>query len=83
MAEMTNLTDRIAQLRERKGGSRIVGGNRPGPEEPEKAPARKKKKTRFRERKLAPDYFAIFVYTLLAFTLGVQFFLIVWLDFVL
>jgi hypothetical protein len=74
MAELTNLTDRISHLRERKGSSPVIsGGDGPGP-----PPKRKKPKPP--ERKFANDYFMFFVYALLCVALIVQIGLIAWLD---
>jgi nitrate reductase NapE component len=75
MAELTNLTDRISHLRDRKGGSSVVKGGG-APEAPE-APSRKRSRP---ERKFATDYFMLFVYSLLAVALVAQLALIVWLD---
>ncbi|MGB0744501.1 MAG: hypothetical protein ACPGSB_08235 [Opitutales bacterium] len=75
MAELTNLTDRISHLRDRKGSSLIVkGGSVPDtPRQPERKRPRP-------ERKLTTDYFMLFVYALLAVALVTQLALIVWLD---
>ena len=75
MAELTNLTDRISHLRDRKGGSPLVQGTN-GPKAPKKGFDSKKQP----ERKLATDYFMLFVYALLAVALIAQLTLIVWLD---
>lgn len=75
MAELTNLTERISHLRDRKGSSPVVKGTG-GPEAPGKSTQTKKPP----ERKLAPDYFMLFVYALLAVALAAQLALIVWLD---
>jgi nitrate reductase NapE component len=76
MPEPTNLTDRISYLRDRKDRSPIVqGGEAPAPK---KNP--QKNKRRRPERKLANDYFMLFVYALLAIALVTQLGLIVWLD---
>ena len=90
MGELTNLTDRLSHLRDRKGGSDIVRGQNPKPEKPPVAPktpkAQKAKSKPARplkinsERKFAPDYFMFFAYTLLGIALGAQLFLILWLD---
>lgn len=75
MAELTNLTDRISHLRDRKGSSPVMqGGNTPEP--PQSAPLKKRRS----ERKFATDYFMLFVYALLAIALVAQLGLIVWLD---
>jgi hypothetical protein len=76
MPELTNLTDRISHLRDRKGSSPVVQGGG-APEEPKKAAQKKRKRP---ERKFATDYFMLFVYALLAIALMVQLALIVWLD---
>lgn len=76
MAELTNLTDRISHLRDRKGGSSIVKGGG-APAAPEAAPKHKRSRP---ERKFATDYFMLFVYALLAVALVAQLALIVWLD---
>lgn len=76
MAELTNLTDRISHLRDRKGGSAVVqGGNR------ETRPPGKMRK-RSPERRFATDYFMVFVYALLGIAVFTQFVLIAWLDIV-
>lgn len=75
MPELTNLTDRISHLRDRKGGSPVMQGGGT-PREPEK-PERKRRRP---ERKFATDYFMLFVYALLAVALVAQLALIVWLD---
>ena len=76
MASPTNLTDRISNLRDRKGGSAVVSGE--GMKETKRSP-KKRGKVRS-ERRLADDYFMMFVYALLAFAFAGQLFLIVWLD---
>ena len=76
MASPTNLTDRISNLRDRKGGSAVVRG-----ETPQDNDFRQKEKRKVKnERRLADDYFMMFVYALLAFAFASQLFLIVWLD---
>jgi hypothetical protein len=74
MSSPTNLTDSIARLRDRKGGSDIVSGQRPagGP------PTSRSKSNR--ERRFATDIFMIFAYTLLGIATICQLVLIVWLD---
>ena len=76
MAELTNLTDRISHLRDRKGSSPVVqgGGSEPQPQ--------KAARLRAPERRFANDYFMVFVYTLLGIALFTQFVLIAWLDFI-
>lgn len=74
MAELTNLTDRISHLRDRKGGSPVMKGS-PPPEAPKPS-----KKPKTPERKFATDYFMLFVYALLAVALVTQLGLVVWLD---
>jgi hypothetical protein len=74
MAELTNLTDRIAHLRDRKGSSPIVQGAA------QKPPPAKRISTNGRERKFATDYFMWFVYGLLVIALVAQIVLIIWLD---
>ena len=74
MAELTNLTDRISHLRDRKGSSAVVKGS--GAPQAPKAQRPK----RLPERKFATDYFMLFVYALLAIALVTQLALIVWLD---
>ena len=73
---MTNLTDRLSQLRERKAHSAVLGKPPRKPSSGAKAPGN----TSARERRLRTDYFAIFAYSLLAAALAVQWVLIVWLD---
>jgi len=74
MAELTNLTDRISHLRDRKGGSAIVRGGGSAPPTPRKVGKRSP------ERRFATDYFMIFVYALLGIAVCTQFVLIAWLD---
>lgn len=74
MAELTNLTDRISHLRDRKGGSAIVQGGGPEPIPPAKG------RTRPPERRFATDYFMVFVYALLGIAICTQFLLIAFLD---
>jgi len=71
----TNLTDRIAQLRERKGGSPILRSQLPA--EPP-SPVRAKRPPA--ERKMATDYFVVFSYGLLVVALCAQLALLLWLD---
>lgn len=78
MAELTNLTDRLSHLRDRKGGSAIVGGKEPAPEKPNRKKVSMPSPNR--ERKFATDYFMIAAYALLAVALGAQFVLLMWLD---
>jgi len=72
MSELTNLTDRIAHLRERKGTSEVLQANRP-PSRPSRHPLTK-------ERKFATDTFMLFAYGLVCIALMAQFILIFWLD---
>jgi len=74
MSELTNLTDRLAHLRDRKGSSPVITGNESKPTPPRKT--RKK----LPERRFATDYFMFFVYALLAVAVFTQFVLIAWLD---
>ena len=74
MAELTNLTDRLSHLRDRKGGSPVVQGGQM-PEAP-----KLKVKRKLSERKFATDYFMLFVYALLAVAMLAQLALIGWLD---
>ena len=76
MSELTNLTDRISHLRERKSGSPIIQGD---PEREQKSQAPKKKSAP-KERRFATDYFMLFVYALLTVAMISQFALIIWLD---
>jgi hypothetical protein len=86
MAELTNLTDRISHLRDRKGGSPVMQGGGHEPETPKSrepgAKDRKKAIRRSPERRFANDYFMVFVYALLAIAILTQFVLIAWLDFI-
>lgn len=77
MSELTNLTDRISHLRDRKTGSPIIKGD---PEREQKS--QPKKKSAPRERRFSTDYFMLFVYALLGVAVLSQFVLIVWLDLV-
>lgn len=74
MSELTNLTDRISHLRDRKAGSPIIQGD-PNRERPQE-----QKKSAPRERRFATDYFMLFVYALLAVAVLSQLVLIAWLD---
>ncbi len=71
MAELTNLTDRITHLRDRKGDT----GGAPPPSKPGKGSS-----VTSRQRAFAPDSFMLFVYVLLGVALVAQLALIVWLD---
>ena len=77
MAELTDLTDRISHLRDRKGSSPVVQGGVRETNQPFK-PSRRKLK----ERHFANDYFMIFVYALLGVAIVTQFALLLWLDIV-
>jgi hypothetical protein len=74
MSSPTNLTDSLSRLRDRKGGSDIVSGQRPTG-----APPSSRAKSS-RERRFATDYFMLFAYTLLGIATVCQLVLIVWLD---
>jgi len=76
MAELTNLTDRLSHLRDRKGGSPVMQRGQT-PETP-----KAKGKRKLPERKFATDYFMLFVYALLAVAMLTQLVLIGWLDFI-
>lgn len=80
MAELTNLTDRIAHLRDRKTGSPIIQGDPEREQRPKNS--RPPNATLTRERRFSNDYFVVFVYTLLGIALLTQFTLIAWLDIV-
>lgn len=73
MSELTNLTDRIAHLRDRKGSSPVMDSTN-------RAPAPPSKPNAIRERRFATDTFMLFAYGLLAIALAAQLVLIVWLD---
>lgn len=75
MSELTNLTDRLSHLRDRKTGSPIIQGD---PEREQKS--HPKKKSAPNERRFSTDYFMLFVYTLLVVAVLSQFALIAWLD---
>jgi hypothetical protein len=75
MPELTNLTDRISHLRDRKGSSPVVQGGARGANNPSKSLRRK-----LPERRFANDYFMIFVYALLVVAALTQFALLAWLD---
>jgi nitrate reductase NapE component len=77
MPELTNLTDRISHLRDREGSSPLI----PGGGAPQKPQNRHPQRGR-PERRLATDYFMLFVYALLGIALVAQLGLIVWLDLV-
>jgi hypothetical protein len=74
MSSPTNLTDRLSHLRERKGGSEVVNGQRPTC----KTPSTRGKTSS--ERRFATDTFMLFAYTLLGIATICQLILIVWLD---
>lgn len=74
MSSPTNLTDSIARLRDRKGSSKIVSGQRPAV----KPPAPRSKPCS--ERRFATDMFMLFAYALLGIATICQLILIVWLD---
>lgn len=78
MGEMTNLTDRLTHLRERKSGSPIIQGDPDRETEPEKAQSAKA--SGIRERRFSTEYFVIFVYALLSVAMLTQFLLIAALD---
>ena len=68
MSDITNLTDRITHLRDRK--------NKAGASQ---APLPRQKNAK-RERRFATDFFMLVAYSLLGAAILCQFFLIVWLD---
>jgi len=72
MSDVTNLTNRITHLRDRKNKAGI------GPEGTRKTPLKGKKTTR--ERRFATDFFMLIAYSLLGAAILSQCFLIVWLD---
>ena len=76
MSSPTNLTGRLAQLREREDSflKQQPGGQNPAP----KSTVLSKR----RERKFATDSFMLFAYSLFAAALIIQVVLIVWLDLV-
>lgn len=79
MSELTNLTDRITHLRDRKSGSKVLSN----PEQPphRKTPKKRPQTRSSSERKVATDYFMCFVYALLAVSIAIQIGLIASLDF--
>jgi hypothetical protein len=78
MAEMTNLTDRLTHLRDRKQSSPIIQGDPNREQKPKKDD--RAEVSSIRERRFATDYFMFFVYTLLGVAVVTQLILIVWLD---
>ena len=74
MADLTNLTDRIAHLRHRTKKSRGTKANS------QLLPTTKQTPSSLRERRFANDSFMIFVYTLLAIALLSQIGLFLSLD---
>lgn len=74
MSELTNLTDRIAHLRDRKGSSTVTDSTH------HRMPAPSNQPAAIRERRFATDTFMLFAYGLLVIALGAQLVLIVWLD---
>lgn len=83
MPELTNLTDRLAHLRDRKAPAAEKIGLEPE-HKPSKKPKRKAKTPakKLPERRFASDYFMIFVYVLLIIAVITQFALIASLDIV-
>lgn len=77
MSELTNLTDRLAHLRDRKSGSQIMQTQN-APKAPK--PTKQKPVVVSGERRMATDYFMLFAYGLLTASLVCQVGLIVWLD---
>jgi len=83
MPELTNLTDRISHLRDSKTGSRIISGDQHsnGPDKPKSKKKKVKvKSANWAERRMATDYFMIFVYALLGISMCCQIGCILWLD---
>jgi hypothetical protein len=78
MAELTNLTDRLAHLRDRKSAAPMLSGDAPDSQIPKKTPKKSRKK--LVGRRFANDYFMVFVYVLLGVAVLTQFVLIAWLD---
>ncbi len=74
MASPTNLTERISQLRQRKGG--FLPDQQPQP--PLSSP--KSPQAPVKARKFATDTFMLLAYGLFAAALAAQLFLIAWLD---
>jgi hypothetical protein len=74
MSSPTNLTDQIAQLRSKKHGTELFGG------QPTPAAPRNSAPKACSERRFATDLFMLFAYSLLGIALCTQLFLIVWLD---
>lgn len=74
MSDITNLTEHITHLSERKDKATFDQRNHSG-----KSDRPVKLKTK-RERRFATDYFMIVAYSLLGFALLSQLFLIFWLD---
>lgn len=78
MAEITNLTDRLTHLRERKPGAPIIQGDPDREKKPKKTPTARS--AHLRERSFPADYFVIVAYTLFGVAILTQFLLIAWLD---
>ena len=76
MASPTNLTERISQLRQRKGG--FLPDQQPRP--PLAPPDSPQTPAPVKARKFATDSFMLFAYGLFAAAIAAQLFLIVWLD---
>ncbi|MGJ8640532.1 MAG: hypothetical protein ACSHYA_14180 [Opitutaceae bacterium] len=74
MSTPTDLTNRIAHLRNREGDTPIIS-QPPLPDQPQKHNNEKSS-----ERKFAVDSFMLFVYGLLGVALIAQIILIFWLD---
>tara|TARA_R110002111_G_scaffold260663_1_gene332458 strand:- start:33 stop:281 length:249 start_codon:yes stop_codon:yes gene_type:complete len=80
MAELTNLTDRLAHLRDRNGTTGLAS-DAPEPESPKKQKKTKQSPRKaLAERRFANDYFMFFVYALLAIAVLTQFAIIACLD---
>jgi nitrate reductase NapE component len=79
MGELTNLTDRLTHLRERKMGSPAIQGD-PDREQKSREQPAVARVNAVRERRFATEYFVIFVYALLSVAVFTQFLLIASLD---
>ena len=69
MASPRNLTDQITKLRAREGGFR-----------PDMSAATEPAKVSLRERKLAPDFFMLFCYSLFVIAITAQLLLVISLN---
>jgi hypothetical protein len=80
MADLTNLTDRLTHLRERKTGFTVIQGDPQNEQKSRDSAKPAANEAHPRERRFPTDYFVLFVYALLVVAVLTQFALIGWLD---